>query len=147
MQATHSEFIKLKNAYVTVEPPPPTEKTSYIDTDELEECLDLFFKGKLNEVADDYLANLWHSSIRELIPGRSLLSQVDQDMMSHCFQKLIKIHQALIKMEFLPDDEEAQEIVTSAFAFSRYRDYRDWLSSTLRTAYEELIKLLKPQLV
>lgn len=145
------DYIPLQDTYIEAEPEPSLIKTSYVDTEELVECLELFFKGQLDYVSDEYFINLWKPSVRDLIPGKSLVSQLDQTLMGECLNKLTKTHQALIKMEYVPptyqEYDDANTIAISAFVFSRQPNFTQWASDTLVVAYAELIKIVAGVLV
>ena len=58
--------------------------TSYIDPIELAEALDLYFAGLLNSVSTEMV----NYPLRQLIPGKALISQLDQDTMTLALSRL-----------------------------------------------------------
>jgi len=61
-----------------------TTQLPRIDLKELENCLEAYWEGTINDVTDHCLTNL-SGRPDELIPGNPLLSQVDGDAMELAF--------------------------------------------------------------
>lgn len=77
----------------------PALNTSYVDLDELDECLDAYFKGTLNDVPDEYLQRLWMEP-EQLIPGSVLMSILDHETMANSLWKLDVEHRMVIKAHY-----------------------------------------------
>lgn len=73
---------KLRSIFVEEER--AAEKSSYVDLDELDEALGLYYLGLLDEVN---VANA-NDPLRELVPGKTLISQLDQADMSAALEQL-----------------------------------------------------------
>ncbi|MBE9113783.1 hypothetical protein IQ273_30905 [Nodosilinea sp. LEGE 07298] len=67
----------------------------YIDLIELEEAIKLYYQGKLNDVDEEYFARLYLENY-QLIPGKTLLSVLDQATMWECLYKLDFIHRCTL---------------------------------------------------
>ena len=71
--------------------------TTPIDLNELDDCLVLYYRGLLDHVPDSCLCNLTES-LSELIPGRPLESQLDQETMGAALQATAVQHHITIDL-------------------------------------------------
>lgn len=70
--------------------------SAYVDLIELEECLELYYKGELDFV-DPCNAN---NDLSKLIPGKTLVSQLDQETMKVALDQLSLRENWSIEMHF-----------------------------------------------
>jgi hypothetical protein len=110
--------------------------TSYINTPDLEECLDLFFQGELDNV-DQYLPRLYKDS-SELKPGNSLYGQIDSDELEKAIWGLCKLHRAVLEYHFLATEKSWLIVRREYFQDKQQTSLDSWLGTT----YLESLELL-----
>nr|WP_322686620.1 hypothetical protein [Nostoc sp. DedQUE07]MDZ8133241.1 hypothetical protein [Nostoc sp. DedQUE07] len=112
--------------------------TSYIDTANLGECLQLFFEGELDNI-DQYLPRIYKDS-SELKPGNSLFGQIDSDELESAIWGLSSLHRAAIEYHFTASEkswlilrheyfQDGQQTSLDSWIGTRYLDSLYLLSS------------------
>ncbi|MFS0515134.1 hypothetical protein ACEYW6_10475 [Nostoc sp. UIC 10607] len=105
-----------------------TQITSYIDTANLEECLDLFFQGEFDNV-DQYLPRIYKDS-SELKPGNSLFGQIDSDELSQAIWGLSKLHRAILEYHFLASEKSWLIVRHEYFQDGQQTSLDSWIGET-----------------
>ncbi|MGV0103984.1 Nuclear transport factor 2 family protein [Nostoc sp. DSM 114160] len=113
-----------------------TQITSYIDTNNLEECLELYFEGELDNI-DQYLPRIY-KDLSELKPGNSLYGQIDSDELSKAIWSLGKLHRAILEYHFLASEKSWLIVRHEYFQDMQQTSLDSWLSTT----YLEALDLL-----
>ncbi|MDZ8259463.1 hypothetical protein [Nostoc sp. ChiQUE01b] len=110
--------------------------TSYIDTANLEECLQLFFEGELDNI-DQYLPRIYKDS-SELKPGNSLFGQIDSDELESAIWGLGKLHRAILEYHFTASEKSWLIVRHEYFQDKQQTSLDSWLGTTYLEALELL---------
>ncbi|MEH1858042.1 MAG: hypothetical protein V7L21_08575 [Nostoc sp.] len=110
--------------------------TSYIDTANLEECLQLFFEGEFDNV-DQYLPRIYKNA-SELKPGNSLFGQLDSDELYQAVWGLGKLHRAALEYHFLAFEKSWLIVRHEYFHDKQQTSLDSWLGTTYLEALELL---------
>jgi hypothetical protein len=110
--------------------------TSYINTPDLEECLDLFFQGELDNV-DQYLPHLYKDS-SELKPGNSLYGQIDSDGLYQAILGLGRLHRAILEYHFTASEKSWLIVRHEYFQDKQQTSLDSWIGTTYLEALELL---------
>ncbi len=113
-----------------------TQLTSYIDTNNLEECLELFFQGEFDN-CDQYLPRLYKDA-SELKPGNSLYGQLDSDELERAIWSLGKLHRAVLEYHFLATEKSWLIVKHEYYQDKQQGTLESWIGAT----YLEVIELL-----
>lgn len=113
--------------------------TSYIDADDLKECLDKFFKGELDNI-EPYIDRLYMNPIH-LHPSNTLFGQLDSNTLLKCLNQLSDKHRAAIEYHYLESDKS--KLILQHYYFhkgERYESasYESWLGENLIEALDYL---------
>nr|WP_322714544.1 hypothetical protein [Nostoc sp. ChiSLP03a]MDZ8215798.1 hypothetical protein [Nostoc sp. ChiSLP03a] len=118
--------------------------TSYINTPDLEECLELFFQGAFDNV-DQYIPRLY-KDLSELKPGNTLFGQIDSAELELALWTLGTLHRAAIEFHFV-GNETAWLILRHNYLHNNQQGtLESWMAATYLEALEllsnEVIKLI-----
>ncbi|MEH1803234.1 MAG: hypothetical protein V7L13_29540 [Nostoc sp.] len=113
-----------------------TTITSYIDSTNLEECLDLYFQGEFDNV-DQYLPRIYKDS-SELKPGNSLFGQIDSDEIEKAIWALDRLHRAVLEYHFLATEKSWLIVRHEYFHDGQQTSLDSWIGTT----YLEALDLL-----
>lgn len=94
----------LKDAYVLVDAA-PVYKKSYVDLNQLRQCLGMFHAGILDEID---LERLW-MRCDQLVPGNPLAGMLDSDTLRKCLFALPEQYRTAIALYYEPTDLELQQ--------------------------------------
>lgn len=102
--------------------------TSYIDTNSLEECLELFFQGEFDNV-DQYLPRIYKDS-SELKPGNSLFGQIDSAELEKAVWGLSKLHRAALEYHFTASEKSWLIVRHEYFQDRQQGSIESWIGET-----------------
>ncbi len=97
----------------------------YINLLELEEAVELYYAGKLNDVDEEYFARLYLENY-QLIPGKTLLSVLDQAIMWECLYRLDHIHRCVLNSRYGDStvaNVQLAKVVPPGMHLSDYQSY------------------------
>lgn len=97
----------------------------FINLIELEEAIVLYYNNELNFVSEEHYARLYMEDY-QLIPGKSLLSVLDNSLMWECLYKLDHIHRCVLN-SYYGDSTVANvqlaKLVPPGMGLSDYQSY------------------------
>ncbi|AVH67044.1 hypothetical protein [Nostoc sp. 'Peltigera membranacea cyanobiont' N6] len=102
--------------------------TSYIDSTNLEECLDLFFQGTFDDV-DQYLPRLYKDA-SELKPGNSLFGQIDSAELEAAIWGLSRLHRAILEYHFTASEKSWLIVRHEYFQDKQQGSIDSWIGET-----------------
>jgi hypothetical protein len=121
-----------------------TQLTSYIDTNSLEECLELFFQGEFDNV-DQYLPRIYKDA-SEMKPGNSLFGQIDSDELEKALWGLSRLHRAILEYHFTASEKSWLIVRHEYFQDGQQTNLDSWIGTTYLAALEllslEVMKLI-----
>nr|WP_322719456.1 hypothetical protein [Nostoc sp. ChiQUE02]MDZ8232479.1 hypothetical protein [Nostoc sp. ChiQUE02] len=121
-----------------------TQITSYINTPDLEECLELFFQREFNNV-DQYIPRLY-KDLSELKPGNSLFGQLDSNDLELALWALGTLHRAAIEFHFVGNETAWLVLRKNYLHNNQQGTLESWMAATYLEALEllsnEVIKLI-----
>jgi hypothetical protein len=121
-----------------------TQITSYINTPDLEECLELFFQGTFDD-CDQYISRLYKDA-SELKPGNSLFGQLDSADLELALWGLSSIHRAAIQYEFIVDETSWSILLHNYLHNGQQGTLESWVAAIYLEALEllssEVMKLI-----
>ncbi|MFN6486282.1 MULTISPECIES: hypothetical protein [unclassified Nostoc] len=118
-----------------------TTITSYIDSTNLEECLELFFSGEFDNV-DQYIPHLY-KDLSELKPGNSLFGKLDSADLELALWTLGTLHRAAIEFHFI-GNETSWLILRHNYLHS---NQQGTLESWMTVTYLEALELLSSEVM
>ncbi|MEH2093985.1 hypothetical protein [Nostoc sp.] len=118
-----------------------TTITSYIDSNNFEECLELFFQNELDNV-DQYLPRIYKDA-SELKPGNSLFGQIDSDELEKAIWSLDRLHRAILEYHFLATEKSWLIVRHEYFQDRQQTSIDSWIG----TAYLEALELLSSEVM
>lgn len=118
--------------------------TSYINTPDLEECLELFFQGEFDNV-DQYISRIY-KDLSELKPGNSLFGQLDSVDLELALWGLGSRHRAAIQFHFIGDETSWAVLLHNYIHNNQQGSINSWIEATYLEALEllssEVMKLI-----
>ncbi|MFN6460562.1 MAG: hypothetical protein RMZ41_001775 [Nostoc sp. DedVER02] len=121
-----------------------TTITSYIDSTDLEECLDLWFSGTFDD-CDQYISRLYKDA-SELKPGNSLFGQLDSSGLELALWGLGSIHRAAIQFHFIGDETSWSILLHNYLHNGQQGTLESWVAVIYLQALEllsrEVMKLI-----
>jgi hypothetical protein len=105
-----------------------TQITSYIDSVNLEECLQLFFEGTFDD-CDQYLPRLYKDS-SEMKPGNSLFGQIDSAELESAIWGLGKLHRAILEHHFTASEKSWLIVRNEYFQDRQQTSLDSWMGTT-----------------
>ncbi|MEA5447602.1 hypothetical protein VB780_03410 [Leptolyngbya sp. CCNP1308] len=97
----------------------------YINLIELEEAVQLYYEGELDRVDEEHFARLYMENY-ELIPGKTLLSVLDQQTMREALYKLDFIHRCTLNAYYgdsVVANTQLSKLVPPGMRLSDYQSY------------------------
>ncbi|WP_427162617.1 hypothetical protein ACQFX9_14340 [Aliinostoc sp. HNIBRCY26] len=110
--------------------------TSYIDIDDLRECLEEFYSKQLDNV-EPYIDRLYRNLIH-LHPTNTLWGQLDSATLLSCIKKLGTLYEAAIENYYLDNDKAKQVLQHYYFHKDRIINYDTWVSRLFINALDSL---------
>ncbi|MBN3927117.1 hypothetical protein [Nostoc sp. NMS4] len=102
--------------------------TSYINTPDLEECLELFFQGTFDDV-DQYLPRLY-KNLSEMKPGNALFGQIDSAELELAIWGLGSLHRAAIEFHFISSEVSWLLLRHNYFQSEQQGSIESWIGET-----------------
>ncbi|MBW4483008.1 MAG: hypothetical protein KME14_10730 [Tildeniella torsiva UHER 1998/13D] len=115
---------QVENDYIYIESV-ERQLCPYINLLELEEAIELYYAGKLNDVDEEYFARLYMENY-QLIPGKTLLSVLDQATMREALYKLDFIHRCTLNAcygDSVVANTQLSKLVPPGMRLSDYQSY------------------------
>jgi hypothetical protein len=118
-----------------------TQIASYINTPDLEECLELFFEGTFDD-CDQYISRLY-KPLSELKPGNSLFGQLDCSDLELALWGLGRLHRAAIEFHFVGSEASWLILLHNYLHNNRQGSIDGWIGAT----YLEALELLSSEVM
>lgn len=116
--------MSLSDLYVWVDAA-PAARTGYVDLMQLEQCLEAFWMGTLDDVPD--LSRIW-LPLERLIPGNPLMSQLDMAAMRRSLYSLPELYRVAIAHHWEPESAELLTDIAHFFVHSSYQSFQQYCS-------------------
>jgi hypothetical protein len=113
-----------------------TLPTSYIDFNDLDEVMKLYFEGTLDDM-DKYLPNLY-KDLSQLHPSNSLFGQVCSDELTRCIWGLTRLERAALDYHY-NQSEKSRIILTHIYLHeSTSTSFESWVEISYIETMEAL---------
>lgn len=123
----------LEDAWVAV-PVSQVVRTSYVDLSDLKDCLEAYYAGDLDSIAD--LTRLY-LPLREVIPNNPLRSQLDSNLMFQALSELSQECRAVLEFNYCESDD-LRSLLVHYCNRSGGQDFSGYLAETFQRALLEL---------
>jgi len=110
--------------------------TSYIDFNDLDEVMKLYFEGTLDNV-DEYTPNLY-KGLSELHPTNSLFGQVCNDEINECVWGLTRFERAAIEFHYLNSEKSRILLLNIYLNEPTSTSFESWVEIAFLEAMESL---------
>ncbi|MBD2060496.1 hypothetical protein H6F88_31640 [Oculatella sp. FACHB-28] len=131
------------NAFVNAIEEPKVIPTSYVDLEDLEEVLDVFFQGTLDDV--ELECDKFHLPVSQWFPN-SLMGQVDSEMLINCSNELPLREQAAITYSFTFDPEVKVQLLHFWAYSNEDSSFEEWVEEVYDVALNNLAIAVKSKL-